>query len=460
MDQGRGSWHIHINYCRERMTTIRNTNSLLHNFEVYFGEFERSLNGESQTGWHKIRKKAFQKLVETGFPDRKHEEYRYTPMTQRIEKAFQVFPDFDLQKSGDKQPDISACLPQGMKANILVFVNGTYQAHLSKCIPEDNLHIAELADAMGDQEVEKDLGESVSHTDSFALLNTAFSSNGIVLKVLRNQIIQNPVYMIHITDGSLNNRVNQPRILILFDKNSQATIAEFFFSKGDKTIFTNAFTEIRVGENATVRYIRAGLENNQALRVSNISVYQEESSTFTSVNVDLEGKLIRNNLNIIQNGRGCETHLYGFYLLTDNMHVDNHTVVDHKYPDSQSNEIYKGIMANKSTGVFNGKIYVRQDAQRTNAYQQNSNILLSNEATINTKPQLEIWADDVKCSHGCTTGQIDQEQIFYMRSRGLDEVQAKTILLHAFALDILNHINIEELRSMLDLKVIEKLNNV
>ncbi len=442
------------------MTTIQKTTGLLQNVEAYFAQFERSLNGENQSDWHSIRKQAFQNLVQAGFPDRKHEEYRYTPLTQRLEKAFPDFPDFDLNKSGDKLPDISAFLPKGLKANVLVFVNGYYQPQLSLCIPEDKLNIRELTDAFDDQDVGKYLGKSVSNPDSFALLNTAFANNGVVLKVTRNQVIQHPVYIIHITDGSSDNRVVQPRNLFLFEENSQVTVAEFFYANGKTTIFTNAVTDIRIGEKANVRYIRAGLEHDQAFRVSNISVCQENSSTFTSVNVDLDGKLIRNNLNITQNGRGCETHLFGLYLLTGSMHVDNHTVVDHKYPDSRSNELYKGILTNSATGVFNGKIFVRPDAQRTNAFQQNNNILLSDDATINTKPQLEIWADDVKCSHGCTTGQLDEEQVFYMRSRGLDEVQAKTILLHAFASDILNHIHIETLRSMLDQWVVKKLNNV
>jgi Fe-S cluster assembly protein SufD len=171
----------------------------------------------------------------------------------------------------------------------------------------------------------------------------------------------------------------------------------------------------------------------------------------------LGGDTVRNNLNISQNGEGCETHLYGLYAPSGTMHIDNHTVIDHQYPNTESNELYKGILTDKSTGVFNGKVYVRKEAQKTNAYQQNSNILLSDDAVINTKPQLEIWADDVKCSHGCTTGQLDKEQIFYLRSRGISETDAKAMLLHAYALDILNHISIEPLRLLLDKKVMEVL---
>jgi len=192
--------------------------------------------------------------------------------------------------------------------------------------------------------------------------------------------------------------------------------------------------------------------------MSNSMVYQPDKSTFSMFTYTFSGKMVRNNLNIIVDGEGCESNMYGLYLINGNTHVDNHTVVDHKKPNSVSNESYKGIMDDESRGVFNGKIYVRQLAQKTNAFQSNNNILLSDNATINAKPQLEIWADDVKCSHGCTTGQIDDEQVFYLRSRGIDKDRAIGILLQAFVIDIFDKTPLQELRGYLEKVVIERLN--
>jgi Fe-S cluster assembly protein SufD len=231
-----------------------------------------------------------------------------------------------------------------------------------------------------------------------------------------------------------------------------------FLSKGNQPSFTNIVTEIVVQENATVTYTKVQNESDQAYIIGTTQVYQARDSKFSATTVSLSAALIRNNLNIVLDAENCEANLFGLYMLNGSQHVDNHTLVDHAKPRSYSNELYKGIMDGKSTGVFNGKIYVRQDAQKTNAFQSNKNILLSKDASMNTKPQLEIFADDVKCSHGATTGQLDEDMLFYLRSRGIGTNEAKALLMYAFATDIINQIPLEAVRLYVERAIANRLN--
>jgi len=242
----------------------------------------------------------------------------------------------------------------------------------------------------------------------------------------------------------------QPRNLIHFGKNSDASVVEKFISIGDNTQFTNAISEVVVSENASAKYYKLQNENPTAYHVGTTQVYQERNSHFSITTVTTNGGIVRNNLNLKLDGEGIDTHMYGLYLLDGETHVDNHTAVDHAKPHSQSNELYKGVMNGKSTGVFNGKIYVRQDAQKTNAFQSNRNVLLSDDASIYTKPQLEIWADDVKCSHGATTGQIDEEALFYLQSRGISKDTAKALLMIAFASEVVQEVKIKEVKEYVE----------
>ena len=239
--------------------------------------------------------------------------------------------------------------------------------------------------------------------------------------------------------------------------NAQATICEYFVSKGDNPTFTNSAVNSTVGSNGILNHYKLGLDGQADLRVDNTTCHQEGNSVFNTLNVNFGGRVIRNNLNILLDGEHCEANLDGLYIPAEGGLVDNHTAVDHRLPNSVSNELYKGIMDNNSTGVFNGKVFVRQDAQKTNAFQSNKNILLADTATINTKPQLEIWADDVKCSHGCTTGQLDSEQLFYLRARGLDEPNARKLLLKAFAEEIVDRIKLDEVKEIAEALLDERL---
>ncbi len=429
---------------------------LLQHVTDSFARLENSMNGEGTSAWHAVRIKAIENLGTIGFPGKKCEEYKYTPITRRLEGSFPTL-QFEIQPQTAKI-EKGLFTPDGIEAHLLYFVNGVFDESLSTILEDDGLVITHLKNVKGDKDVNSILEKSVQNHDSFSLLNTVFSKEGVVINIDKNRSLLYPVYIIHITD-SVKTTISQPRTIISIKESSKVTVAEVFYTVGSENIFTNSNTEIELDKNSKVHYYRVNLVANNTFMVNNTTVSQSGDSSFTSITIDLGGEIVRNNLNISQNGEGCKTNLYGLYAPSDTMHVDNHTVVDHQYPNTESNELYKGILTDKSTGVFNGKIYVRKEAQKTNAYQQNSNILLSDDATINTKPQLEIWADDVKCSHGCTTGQLDKEQIFYLRSRGISETDAKAMLLHAYALDILNHISIKPLRLLLDKKIMEVLKN-
>jgi Fe-S cluster assembly protein SufD len=251
--------------------------------------------------------------------------------------------------------------------------------------------------------------------------------------------------------------VSYPRNLFIAGKNTQASIVERYLNLGQEPSFVNSVTEAVVYENAILNYYLIEREGDNSYHVATTQVNQVEKSFVNCYAVSLSGAMVRNNLNLVLDAEHCESNMYGIYLLNGKTHVDNHTVVDHRKPNSVSNELYKGIMDDNSTGVFNGKIFVRQYAQKTNAFQSNKNIVMSNNASINTKPQLEIWADDVKCSHGCTTGQLNAEQIFYLQSRGISEQRAKAILLYAFVNDIVSKISLENIRENIQKTITERL---
>jgi Fe-S cluster assembly protein SufD len=261
----------------------------------------------------------------------------------------------------------------------------------------------------------------------------------------------------HFSDSSNGFRFSQPRILINATSGSSIQVIETYIHIGSGESLTNQVTEICTGKDAVLNYIKLQNEGAQANHTGTTHIRQLEKSLTNAVTITLSGKLVRNNLNMVMEAEHGECHLYGLYLLNGETIADNHTIVDNAMPHCYSNELYKGIMDDKSTGVFNGKIFVRKDAQKTNAYQSNKNILLGANASANTKPQLEIFADDVKCSHGCTIGKLDEDALFYLRARGISEKNAQALLLHAFAIDILDQIKIEPIKAYVDQLISERL---
>jgi Fe-S cluster assembly protein SufD len=422
-----------------------------------FATFEASLHGQSKADIHHIRKQAWTTVEKLGFPSTKHEEWKYTNLKNLLAKEYKIVDNYT------PAADFSEKILQleNLNENVLVFVNGCFIQELSKIeIDTTKIIVENLAVAMQKYPtiVEKYFAKYASIEDNtLTAYNTAFAQQGVFIHIQANTIVEKPIFIQFITDTSQANVVVQPRNLVIVEKNSSATIVEKHRSFGNHSGFVNSVTETIVGQNAEIDHYKL---QNDAITVSTISsteVFQAKDSRYTNTTISLNGELIRNNLHIAIAGENCETTMNGLFAPTGKTHIDNHTLADHQKPNSVSHELYKGLLDGNATGVFNGKIFVRQDAQKTNAFQSNKNILLSPNASVNTKPQLEIWADDVKCSHGCTTGALDEEPMFYLRARGIPETEARALLMFAFAEDVLVRIKIPALRSYVEKVIAERL---
>ena len=430
------------------MTTIENINERFHQLQ--------SARGSAKL--KPIEQHAFNAFSNLGIPVR-HEEWKYTRISTVFNKQFDFQPG---SFPGVAENDLDAIrLPGHEHANELVFVNGLYSAALSR-IRSKELVVLSLEQATEQVEyadiVLKHLGHSGRYLkDGINALNTAFIHGGVFIHVKRGQITEHPVYIYQVTDGRSSSILSQPRTLVHISEHAQIQMVESYTTIGDAESFTNQVMEIVVEKDAVVEYYKIQNDRPQTSQVSTTHFRQVGKSLIHAVTISLNGGLVRNNLNIVMEAAYSEAHLYGLYFLKGNSHVDNHTVVDNARPNCMSNELYKGIIDDSATAVFNGKIFVQQIAQKTNAYQSNKNILLSETASVNTKPQLEIFADDVKCSHGCTVGKLDEEGLFYLRSRGIPEKIARSLLVHAFAVDILEHIKPEPLRNYVDGLISERL---
>lgn len=420
---------------------------VLEALETRFQAFEASLNGHAKSEAHAIRKSAFDRLLQTGLPHAKHEEYKFTNLTKALEKHI----PFGSSSPAASSIERSQFAIAGLEAYQLIFVNGVLDTEMSDDIVFDGVTIKSLSDDM--YEANSLFNKTVADADdSFVDMNTAFAQHGIAIHVADKVVLDKPI-MLHYVGDQEDYSV---RNLLNFGKFAEATIIEKVDSVGAAK-FSNIVNEVAVADQANIKYFKIENDREDTLHIANTFVTQQKDSTFTANTIALNGAMVRNNLNIKLEGEGCEAYMNGLYLLAGKTHVDNHTVVDHTRPNAYSNELYKGIMDDKSTGVFNGKIFVRQDAQKTNAFQSNKNILLTNDATVNTKPQLEIWADDVKCSHGCTTGQIDKDALFYLQARGIQKDKALAILLHAFASDVLENLENKAVQDYVEAIITERL---
>ena len=405
------------------------------------------------------RTEALQHFQRLGLPGNKTEEYRFTPITRALEKNFNFDQPNPIES---KIKSIDQFLIPGLDANLIVFINGIYSSSFSKIIsPESEVKISDLRKAVNQEEApiyfEKYLKASV---DPFNALNSALWQDGVFIQVPAKTKVIKPVLVLHINDAEKEQSIAHTRLLVVLEEESELTLIERSASIGGNTIFHTFAEEIVVKEKASLDYVKIQNDEGKLHQVAASMIHQSSKSKLNTFTLTMNGSLIRNNFNIAIDGENCESHFYGLYLLNGNSLVDNHTVVDHLKPNSYSNELYKGVMDDNAKGVFNGKIFVRPYAQKTNAFQSNRNILLTDTATINTKPQLEIWADDVKCSHGCTSGQLDEEALFYLRSRGISLHEAKAMLLYAFALDTLEPIKEPTVKTHLDSLISKRLNKL
>ncbi len=403
------------------------------------------------------REEAFRDFQKLGLPGNKSEEYRYTPITRALEKNFN-FEQQSFAKSTITSVE-EFLIPQ-LESNIIVFINGIYSKEFSRIIsPDTEIKISDLQSSLENKEALPYFDKyPKTSTDPFVALNSALWQNGIFIQVPAQTKVVKPVLILHVNDAKSSSLVSHTRLLLVLGESSEFTLIEKSISIGENPIFHTFSEEIIIKENASFDYVKIQNDEGKLHQVANTLINQSSVSKLNTFTLTLDGALIRNNFNIVIDGENCESHFYGLYLLKGNTVADNHTVVDHLKPNSFSNELYKGVMDNNAKGVFNGKIFVRPHAQKTNAFQSNRNILLTDTATINTKPQLEIWADDVKCSHGCTTGQLDEEAVFYLRSRGIPLDEAKAMLLYAFAFETLAAIKNEVLKKYLDGLISKRLN--
>ncbi len=406
-----------------------------------------------------IRKEGFATFNKSGIPSTHNEEWRFTSVGNLFKKEYDL-SESNLEISAS---DIDAVrLPGYQNANELVFVNGRFVPGLSTIRSSEKecivLPLEEAAKSEYKDLVNEHLGKSsLFIKDGIHALNTSFIHGGIFIHINKNQVLEHSVYLYHFSDTGNNQILAQPRSLVYVDESAKLQLVESYITVGSMDSFTNEVMEIVVNTNAIVEYYKIQNDVVNASQVTTTHIRQIGKSYAHAVNISLNGGIIRNNTNIVMEAEGNEAHLYGLYLLNGSTHVDNHTLVDNTKPNCFSNEFYKGILDDSSSGVFSGKIFVRPDAQKTNAYQSNKNILLSDNATINTKPQLEIFADDVKCSHGCTVGQLDEEALFYLRTRGISKEHAQSMLLSAFAEDVVMQIKNEPLRTYVEKLIIDRL---
>jgi Fe-S cluster assembly protein SufD len=418
-----------------------------------FLDFESRLNGSKKEEIHQSRLTALDAIRETGFPHRKSEEWKYTFISKKLEKFI------DSSNAGVQNIDVSKFTFESDRAIQLYNINGKWNDPGSIELPQ-GLEILPFTEAK-----EKFTEAFYAHFDrireqqgnAFGALNTAFVEDGLFIHVSRGAAIEEEVVLHFINDSRDGEFLTQPRVLVVCEDGSQLTIIEQNHLSGDAGVFSNACTEISVAQNANIKYYKLQLEDGEFYHTGNTAVNQEKGSVFTAYTITLNGTMVRNNLDIHLMDEHIETNMFGVYLLNGKSHVDNHTTVNHAFPNCHSNELYKGIMNDSSTAVFNGKIYVRKDAQKTNAFQSNRNLLLSPDATVHTKPQLEIWADDVKCSHGATIGQLDEEQLFYLRSRGISKEDALALLTHAFLEEVIEKMDVDFVKNYIENSMNERL---
>lgn len=428
--------------------------------DPYLQKFESVSRGSGHPAWlFPLRKAGIARFAELGFPTIQQEDWRYTnvgPITK--------LPFRPTLQPADRKLDRSVLERFtffGLEGFRLVFVDGHFSPELSNFSPDANgIYVGSLAQALAKEPalVERNLNKLVgNHENAFSALNTAFFQDGAFVHVPAGQVVEKPVRVLYISTGAEPGTTANVRNLIVAGANSKATVVESYVSLGDAAYFTNAVTEIFGGESAFVEHVKLQDESLSAYHVAAVHAHMQKGCNLVAHSFATGAKLSRNNIRTSLDGEGVECVLNGLYLTRGDQLADHHMVVEHAQPHCNSHEYYNGILDGRSKGVFHGRILVRQIAQKTDAKQTNKNLLLSDEATADTKPQLEIYADDVKCTHGATIGQLNEESIFYLRSRGIGMDTARRMLIHAFAGEIIERIRNHSVREELDKVIWDRL---
>jgi Fe-S cluster assembly protein SufD len=429
--------------------------------DVYLQQYralEARIAGKDAAWLTALRGDAMRSFAELGFPTTRMEDWKYTSVAAIAGEAFRPGSP-DLSRADEATLKQSPFFDLGCSR--LVFVNGHFSKEFSSLagLPA-RIRVSNIKDALaaGAAPLEEHLGR---HADSsrhgFVALNTALLEDGVYVEIPKGSVVESPIQILYVSTSAAEPQFTHPRNLVVAAQESQAGIIEIHLGLGENANFANAVTEIVAGENSSLDYVKVQRESSSAFHVATAIAHQARSSTVATNFIDFGAQLGREDLVTILDGEGAEAHLNGLYVTTGNQLIDNHTVIDHAKPHCASREFYKGVLDGKSTGVFNGKIIVRKDAQKTDSKQSDKNLLLSEDAVINTKPQLEIFADDVKCTHGATIGQIDTESIFYLRSRGIGLEDARKLLIVAFANEIIDRVKFQPLRERLNAELLARL---
>ncbi len=403
---------------------------------------------------HGIRSEAIKTFEEKGFPTKKEEAWKYTSLNRILKHNYSVFPQ---KENALEYRDVKKYFIHDIDTYKIVFIDGKYSSHLSETT-HDGMDVCLMSAALCKPKyrlVIENYFNKIATKDGLSSLNTAFSNEGAFIHIPKNKLVEKPIQVLHFSTGNESALMLQPRNLIVVDENSHVQIIERHQSLTDNPVLTNCVTEIYANKRAIVDYYKVQNDNANASLIDNTFVNQKRESHCSVHTFSFGGKLTRNNLNFFQNGERIDSTLKGITIIGDKQHVDHNTLVHHIEPNCESHQDYKGVFGDSAVGVFNGKVVVDKEAQKTNAFQANNNILISDKATINTKPQLEIFADDVKCSHGCTIGQLDDNAMFYLRTRGIPEKEAKALLMYAFNNNVLNSVKIPELKQRIN-KLIAK----
>lgn len=404
---------------------------------------------EDDSPLHDLRSEAIKTFEDKGFPSKKEEEWKYTSLKGLLKEDYSLF---SKKENTIEFKEVKKYFLHEIDTYKVVFVDGVYSSFLSETT-HDKLDVCLLSSALSKKKyqpvIEAYFNKS-TNKDSLTSLNTAFAKEGAYIHVPNHVEADKPIEIINFATGNEAATLLQPRNLIVVGENAHVQIIERHQSLSGNAILTNAVTEIYAEKRAHLDYYKIQNDRAQASLIDHTYLQQERDSICKVHTFSFGGKLTRNNLSFYQNGEHCDSVLKGITILEEKQHVDHNTLVHHISPNCESHQDYKGIFDDNSTGVFNGKVLVDREAQKIDAFQQNNNILISDKATINAKPQLEIFADDVKCSHGCTIGQLDEDALFYLRSRGIGQKEARALLMYAFANNVLESVKIPELKKRIN----------
>jgi Fe-S cluster assembly protein SufD len=411
-----------------------------------------------------LRENAMARFEDLGFPTTKDEEWKYTNVASIARTDFTTWRSTESGDTGSQLVELAAFSAPEAKDSQLVFVDGRLRADLSSLtgLPEGVVAI-DLSRAFNDQRYSEIVRTHLArHADyvanGFVALNTAFVSQGAFIYIPKGVTVTVPLHLLFITDTNDKSRVTFPRVLVVAEENSNATLIESYVSTGGAQYFTNVVTEVSLADGARLEHYKVQRESLQAYHVATTVADLGAKATYDTTTITFGGQLSRHDVHVTMDHEGAECWVDGLYLITATQHTDTHSVIDHRKPHCTSHQLYKGILDGKSRAVFNGKIFVRHDAQKTDAMQTNKNLLLSNEARVDTKPQLEILADDVKCAHGAAVGQLEPDELFYLETRGIHPDLARNLLTYGFAEEVIGKIKIDSIREQLDSAVLNRLN--